>query len=114
MSNRTFSVASADAKTQIQHVVEQMIYSTKACPVSFFHPKDFILFWSIDQKHWAEICFTCLSSFSIADITISPRHTIGAESSTRKPMDMLRDGDSSWKVSTQTGPQKNSSWIMTK
>lgn len=37
---------------------------------------------------WRDVV-TCLSSFSIADITIRPRHTMGATSSTRKPMDML-------------------------
>lgn len=34
-------------------------------------------------------CLTCRSSFSMADITIRPLHTMGAASSTRKPIDML-------------------------
>lgn len=36
---------------------------------------------------------TCLRSFSMADITIGPLHTMGAASSTRKPMDILKKAE---------------------
>lgn len=33
--------------------------------------------------------FTCLNSFSMADMTMSPLQTMGAASSTKKPIDIL-------------------------
>lgn len=47
-------------------------------------------FYQLDYSTSLRSVVTCLSSFSIADITIKPRHTMGATSSTRKPIDMLR------------------------
>lgn len=45
------------------------------------------------DMHSEAVGLTCLSSFSIADITINPRHTIGATSSTRNPIDILTEGE---------------------